>query len=391
MSASNTRPDANEFSGKQVLVTGGTKGIGAAIVNRLRGGGATTLATARTIPTEGNPDEFIQADAATRVGADHIIKTTLDRLGRLDILIHNVGGSSAPGGGALVLTDEIWQEEFELNLFSAVRLDRGFLPAMLERGSGVIIHVSSIQRTLPLFEATLGYAAAKAALTNYSKGLSKEVAPRGIRVNQYCAGIHRNRGRQGLDRTAGGASGHRHSSRKTELDERAGRNSAWTPQPPRGSCGIGCVPRLRSGVFDHGKRIRYRRWKYSHRLRSKHVAINKMKLPTPVETYINAINAGDAAALQSSFADDALVKDVGREFRGTAAIKDWAAREIFAVKVTLDVIAAVERDSQTIVTVKIDGTFDRTGLPDPLLMDHCFTVAGEKIATLSCRLAGEAP
>jgi len=116
-----------------------------------------------------------------------------------------------------------------------------------------------------------------------------------------------------------------------------------------------------------------------------------MKLPTPVETYINAINAGDAAALQSSFANDALVKDVGREFRGTAAIKDWAAREIFAVKVTLDVIAAVEREGQTIVTVKIDGTFDRTGLPDPLLMDHYFTVAGEKIATLSCRLADEVP
>jgi hypothetical protein len=116
-----------------------------------------------------------------------------------------------------------------------------------------------------------------------------------------------------------------------------------------------------------------------------------MKLPKPVETYIHAINAGDATALQSSFADDAVVKDVGREFRGLAAIKEWAAREIFAVNVTLEVIDAVERDGQTIVTVKIDGTFDRTGLPDPLLMDHCFTVAGDKIAALSCRLAGEAP
>ena len=81
------------------------------------------------------------------------------------------------------MTDEIWHQEFELNLFSAVRLDRGFLPAMLKQHSGVIIHVSSIQRTLPLHEATLAYAAAKAALTNYSKGLSKDVSPRGIRVN----------------------------------------------------------------------------------------------------------------------------------------------------------------------------------------------------------------
>jgi hypothetical protein len=111
-----------------------------------------------------------------------------------------------------------------------------------------------------------------------------------------------------------------------------------------------------------------------------------MKLPRPVETYIRAINARDADTLQSCFAHDAVVKDVGREFRGVAAIKEWADREIFAVNVTLDVMEVVERDGQTIVTVKIDGTFDRTGLPDPLLMDHCFTIAGGKIAALTCRL-----
>jgi ketosteroid isomerase-like protein len=104
-----------------------------------------------------------------------------------------------------------------------------------------------------------------------------------------------------------------------------------------------------------------------------------MKLIKPVETYIHSVNAGDAAAFQSSFADDAVVKDVGREFRGTVAIKEWADQEIFAVNVTLEVIKAVERDGETIVTVKIDGTFDRTGLPDPLLMEHCFTVAGDRI------------
>jgi NAD(P)-dependent dehydrogenase (short-subunit alcohol dehydrogenase family) len=182
-------PDGKEFAGKRILVTGGTKGIGEAIVNRLVVGGGSVLATARTVPKGGNAEQFIQADASTRAGADHVIKTTFDRLGGLDILINSVGGSSAPSGGALALTDEIWQQEFELNLFSAVRLDRGFLPAMLKQRSGVIIHISSIQRTLPLFEATLGYAAAKAALTNYSKGLSKEVAPHGIRVNSVAPGF----------------------------------------------------------------------------------------------------------------------------------------------------------------------------------------------------------
>jgi NAD(P)-dependent dehydrogenase (short-subunit alcohol dehydrogenase family) len=92
---------------------------------------------------------LIQADVSTRAGADHIISTTFDPLSGLDILINSAGGSSAPGGGVLALTDADWQQEFELNLFSAVRLDRGFLPAMMKQRSGVIIHVSSIQRTLP--------------------------------------------------------------------------------------------------------------------------------------------------------------------------------------------------------------------------------------------------
>jgi len=189
MNASNVPYEANEFSGKRILVTGGTKGIGEAVVNRLRRGGGMVLATARNIPAGGNDEQFIQADVSTRAGADHVIKATLERLGGLDILINSLGGSSAPGGGALALNDEIWQHEIELNLFSAVRLDRGFLPAMLKQGSGVIIHVSSIQRTLPLHEATLAYAAAKAALTNYSKGLSKDVSPRGIRVNSVAPGF----------------------------------------------------------------------------------------------------------------------------------------------------------------------------------------------------------
>jgi NAD(P)-dependent dehydrogenase (short-subunit alcohol dehydrogenase family) len=189
MSASYVPVDANEFTGKRILVTGGTRGIGQAIVHRLLRGGGTVLTTARTIPVGANPEQFIQADVSTRAGADHIIKTIFDRLGGLDILINSVGGSSAPGGGVLALTDEIWQQEFEWNLFSAVRLDRGFLPAMLKQSSGVIVHISSIQRTLPLFEATLGYAAAKAALTNYSKGLSKEVGPHGIRVNSVAPGF----------------------------------------------------------------------------------------------------------------------------------------------------------------------------------------------------------
>jgi NAD(P)-dependent dehydrogenase (short-subunit alcohol dehydrogenase family) len=98
------------------------------------------------------------------------------------VIVHNVGGSSASSGGFIAVTDELWQQAMNENLFPAVRLDRGLLPSMIARGSGVIIHVSSIQRMLPLYDSTLAYAAAKAALTNYSKASSNEVGPRGIRV-----------------------------------------------------------------------------------------------------------------------------------------------------------------------------------------------------------------
>src|SRR5690606_29334127 len=84
--------------------------------------------------------------------------------------------------------DEAWQAELDLNLMPAVRLDRALVPAMVARGSGVVIHVSSIQRRLPLPESTTAYAAAKAALTTYSKSLSREVGPSGVRVNSVAPG-----------------------------------------------------------------------------------------------------------------------------------------------------------------------------------------------------------
>ena len=190
--------EAADFQGRRILVTGGTKGIGEAIVERLIRGGGKVIATARSLPPGGTPARIVQADVSTREGIDQIVKATMDRLGGLDILIHNVGGSAAPGGGALALSDDDWQHAFDTNLFAAVRLDRGFLPSMLKQGSGVIIHISSIQRTLPLFEATLAYAAAKAALTNYSKGLSKEVSPKGIRVNTVAPGYTETEAAQGM-------------------------------------------------------------------------------------------------------------------------------------------------------------------------------------------------
>ena len=186
----NIQIDSNELSGKTVLVTGGTKGIGEAIVTRLRKAGARVITTARSISNDLSSSElFIQADISTPDGVKKVVSEVLTRFGVVDILINNVGGASAPGGGALALREEDWHQAFNDNLFAAVRLDRSFLPKMLEQQSGVIIHISSIQRTLPLYEATLAYAAAKAALTNYSKGLSNEVASKGVRVISVAPGF----------------------------------------------------------------------------------------------------------------------------------------------------------------------------------------------------------
>jgi NAD(P)-dependent dehydrogenase (short-subunit alcohol dehydrogenase family) len=181
--------NVNELDGKRVLVTGGTQGIGKAIVERLTHAGATVITTARSTPTDlQTPGLFIQADVSTAEGAAKIVKETIDRLGGVDVLVNVVGGTSSAPGGVLALSDDDWQQNLNVNLLSAVRLDRGLLPSMLEQGSGVIIHVSSIQRRMPL-NATLPYAAAKAALTNYSKGLANEVASHGVRVNSIAPGM----------------------------------------------------------------------------------------------------------------------------------------------------------------------------------------------------------
>jgi NAD(P)-dependent dehydrogenase (short-subunit alcohol dehydrogenase family) len=177
------------LEGKRALVTGGTKGVGEAVVAALRAAGATVLTTARSRPENpASADHFIAADISSSGGCDTVAKAVRDRLGEVDIIVHVVGGSSAPAGGFAVLDDQEWHKALDQNLFTAVRLDRALLPAMIERGSGVIIHVTSIQDRLPLPDATIAYAAAKGALSNYSKALSKEVSPKGIRVVRVAPG-----------------------------------------------------------------------------------------------------------------------------------------------------------------------------------------------------------
>jgi NAD(P)-dependent dehydrogenase (short-subunit alcohol dehydrogenase family) len=177
------------LTGRRALITGGTKGIGAAVVETLSDAGVRVVTTARSISARLiDGVHYVAADLSTAEGARDVARSTLEHLGGIDILVNVLGGSSAPGGGFAALDDEQWSKELNQNLMPAVRLDRALLPSMIAQRSGVIIHVTSIQSILPLPESTIAYAAAKAALSTYSKALAKEVTPKGVRVVRVSPG-----------------------------------------------------------------------------------------------------------------------------------------------------------------------------------------------------------
>jgi NAD(P)-dependent dehydrogenase (short-subunit alcohol dehydrogenase family) len=186
------------LTAKRALVSGGTRGIGAAIAARLKAGGANVTVTGRHAPDHLAADNFIAADVTTVEGTDAVIEQIAGH-GGVDIIVHVAGGgASAPSGGFVNLTPELWQQTLQLNLLAAVRLDRGLIPAMIDAGAGAIVHITSIQRKMPLYDATLAYAAAKAALTTYSKGLANELAAHGIRVNTVSPGFIQSGGAERL-------------------------------------------------------------------------------------------------------------------------------------------------------------------------------------------------
>ncbi|MEV7078464.1 SDR family oxidoreductase [Streptomyces sp. NPDC093516] len=189
--------NSTEFDGRSAVVAGGSKGAGLATVRRLRAAGARVVALART-PVDVPGVQSVRADLTTAEGVSSAAGTVTRLVGAPDVLVHLVGGSRAPAGGYAALDDETWAEELALNLLSAVRLDRALIPAMARRGTGAVVHVTSIQRRMPLHESTLAYAAAKSALTTYSKGLANELAPAGLRVNTVAPGFIRTDGAERL-------------------------------------------------------------------------------------------------------------------------------------------------------------------------------------------------
>lgn len=180
------------LNGKMAVVTGASRGIGLAVARALAGEGAHVVAGSRTRSAElaaleaSGDVTFVPVDLSEAAGPRALIDAAADR-GGLDILVNNAGAVTPRPGGFRSVTDEDWLASLTLTFLAAVRTTRAALPQLVRRGGGNIVTVSSVNAFLP-DPAVIDYCAAKAALTNFSKSLSKEVAALGIRVNTVSPG-----------------------------------------------------------------------------------------------------------------------------------------------------------------------------------------------------------
>ncbi|MFJ2864440.1 oxidoreductase [Kitasatospora sp. NPDC087314] len=177
---------------KVAVITGAGKGIGLAITETLGREGARVVAGSRTRTPEiaalceRYGGAFVPVDLAEAGGPDLLVRTAAERHGRIDVLVNNLGATSARSG-FLDVDDAQWQRVFDLTFFSAVRTSRAALPHLLADSGGAIVNVSSVNARLP-FPTVVHYSAAKAALSNLTKALSEEFAPQGVRVNSIAPG-----------------------------------------------------------------------------------------------------------------------------------------------------------------------------------------------------------
>jgi NAD(P)-dependent dehydrogenase (short-subunit alcohol dehydrogenase family) len=178
------------LAGQAAVVTGGSKGIGLAVVRALASSGVSVFAGARKSSADldelarGGEVHAIEVDLAAADGPATLVAAAG---GRVDILVNNVGGAPARPGGFLSISDEDWLATINLDLMAAIRACRAVLPVMLAAGSGTIITICSVNARLP-DPAVLDYSTAKAGLAGFCKALSKEVGPKGIRVNTVSPG-----------------------------------------------------------------------------------------------------------------------------------------------------------------------------------------------------------
>ena len=177
-----------DLNGRRALVTGGTRGIGTAVARKLSEAGARVVVSARSRGDYDGAAHFIPADISVPDGPPRLAAQALDYLGGIDILVDNAASQTVVPGGVLAMTEADWLADLNSSLLSAVRLDRAVLPSMIAAGGGAIVHIGSNAARLPR-SAALAYAAAKAALATYSKGLASQVGPDNVRVNLVSPGV----------------------------------------------------------------------------------------------------------------------------------------------------------------------------------------------------------
>jgi NAD(P)-dependent dehydrogenase (short-subunit alcohol dehydrogenase family) len=196
------------LTGKTAVVTGASKGIGLAVVKALAAEGVRVTAGARSFGELPEGVRGVQADLSTAEGPASLVADAAEAYGGLDLLVNNVGATRPRTGGFLSITDDDWLTSLTLNLMAAVRTTRAAVPHLI-RSRGAIVTIVSVNSQLP-DPLVMDYSAAKAALASFSKSLSKELGPLGVRVNTISPGPVETDlwlGKDGVAQTVGGVNG----------------------------------------------------------------------------------------------------------------------------------------------------------------------------------------
>ena len=179
-----------ELEGKVAVVTGASRGIGLAIVHALAEEGMHVVGGALTVGSLEEIDGVtaVAVDLVDPSGSARLVREAVDRHGRIDVLVNNVGGVQLRLNGFLEVSDDDFERSLQLNFFAALRATRAAVGAMVDQGGGTIVNVASVNSFFHPDGLVIDYGAAKAALLNVSKALSQELGPKGIRINSVSPG-----------------------------------------------------------------------------------------------------------------------------------------------------------------------------------------------------------
>jgi NAD(P)-dependent dehydrogenase (short-subunit alcohol dehydrogenase family) len=179
-----------EFGGSVAVVTGASKGIGLEVVRALAAQGATVTAGALTVDSLADLDgvDALEVDLAQPGGPESLVDHAVDRHGRIDLLVNNVGRVHLRLDGFLETTDADFEASLQINFFAALRATRAAVAAMLPQGAGTIVNVVSVNALFHPDGLFIDYRAAKAALLDVAKALSQELGPNCIRINSVSPG-----------------------------------------------------------------------------------------------------------------------------------------------------------------------------------------------------------